>query len=606
VRTISNKFSENNLLLILSAIAAAVVYSRFLFYGHISWDDPEMVFRNRAVHEFDLKSLWTGHFVGNYIPLTMTIHALNWWIFESNDWGHHLVNIIFHLFNGYLVYTTVKKLFNKDLVGITAACIFLLHPLQVESVGWISELKNIISTTFYFSGLISYNHYKRSGKLSGYIICLLLFILGCLCKSSVVIFPITLLCIDMIINRRIRWKDVLEKLPFLALSVLFGIINLKTQAADMFINYSHQFPIHERIGYAGFALLKYLQLFILPTGLSTIYSHPENMRAVVIGYIFIVILLGIIIFLLKNKKYELVTVIAFILVNLILVLQFIPFGEVLYADRYMYVAVTGFGILAGKLIHTARNSVWILSAILLILGVLTFARIGKWESSIVLFEDILKKFPNEFVALNSAGVERMFMNDDNNALRYFNKATEVAPGNYKGFYNRGLLFLKKGMSGKAIANFNKALELHKYPKAYAGKAAAYYMAGDISKAMDDAKKALELDPKNSRAYFVLGNCYSDINRLDEAIEQYNNAIAINPIEADLYFRRGIAFGRIGNYRQSVADLNTCLQYNPSYYDAFYWRAGAKMKLKLNPCSDLRIAFENKVPLSGEAYNKYCR
>src|SRR5690606_15240794 len=129
--------------------------------------------------------------------------------------------------------------------------------------------------------------------------------------------------------------------------------------------------------------------------------------------------------------------------------------------------------------------------------VMSYGRIKVWKSAIHLYKDIIKKYPNEFIALNSAGVESMFLNEDLKALEYFDRAVEVAPRNYKGFYNRGLLYLKNGRPKDAILSFNEALDLYDYGKAYTGRASAYYLLNDIPKAMNDANKALQMDNKNS-------------------------------------------------------------------------------------------------------------
>ena len=109
---------KEHLIIIIALIITSIVYFKFLFYNHISWDDPEMVFKNKAVQNFDIKALFTNHYVGNYIPITMLVHALAWLFFDNNDSGHHLINILFHLLNGVLVYIITNKLFklNSNMV----------------------------------------------------------------------------------------------------------------------------------------------------------------------------------------------------------------------------------------------------------------------------------------------------------------------------------------------------------------------------------------------------------------------------------------------------------------------------------------------------------
>jgi protein O-mannosyl-transferase len=600
------KSARENPFVYSAFLLAALLYSTFFFYGHISWDDPEMVFRNRSVREFNLKQLLTGHYVGNYIPLTMLMHAADWAIFHAHDWGHHLVNLLFHLLNGLLVWRLGKMLFNNHIVSAAGVIIFLLHPLQVESVGWISELKNVLSTTFYLAGLIQYVKYLTGHEKRFYFYSFLLFLTGCLSKSSVVVFPLSLICIDLLVNRPVNRGMFINKIPFLIVSVVIGLINIYTQAADQFINHAHEFPYPERLGYAGYAIFKYTQLFLLPFNLSIIYPYPEQRHGMIAGYITLLALGSVITVLARKKQWQWLSLVLFILSNLILVLQFLPFGEVLFADRYLYVPVIGFAWLAGLVLARVKTST--VAFIILMAGysVLCFSRIQVWRSAIHLYEDIIAKYPKQFVALNSAGVEKMFMNEDAGALAYFNRAISAAPRNYKGYYNRGLLYLKNNKPAKAIQSLNDALALYDYPKAVTARAAAYYHMGDIPKAINDARHAIESDTRNARAHFVLGNCYNDLNKLNEAIDEYDQSIAINPYEADFYFKRAIAYGKMQQFTQCLDDLNKCLGIDPNYFEAYYWKGVAKVNLKRDPCQDFAAAARHNHEPAQKAYEKYCR
>ena len=234
-----------------------------------------------------------------------------------------------------------------------------------------------------------------------------------------------------------------------------------------------------------------------------------------------------------------------------------------------------------------------------------------WTSALSLYEDIIKKYPDEFVALNSAGVECMFLNQDDKALEYLNRAVKVAPDNYKGFYNRGLLHLKNKKPELAINSFNQTLKLYDYHKAYAGRASAYYMISDFPKAILDANYVLRNDKQitsssASRAHFVLGNCYSDMNKLEEAMKEYNKCLEINNEEPDFYFKRAIVFGKKQDFNSCLGDLDICLKFNPKYYEAYYWKGVAKVNLKLNPCEEFKLAAVQNIQPAINAYNKYCR
>ncbi len=601
------KYIKQHWVLSLLIIISFLVYLKLLFYGHISWDDPEMVFKNKAVKNFDLKTLFTNHYVGNYIPITMLGHSLAWLLFENWAGGHHLINILLHLVNGILVYRLAEYLFKSNLVSLIGAAIFLLHPLQIESVAWIGELKNVLSSTFYLASTLAYMQFSEEHKKSYQLKYILFFLLGCLSKSSVVVLPFVFIAIDFFKSASFSWKIIITKIPLLLLSILFGIINLKTQSADLFINHAHEFPLWQRNALAGFALLNYLILFLLPVNLSVIYPYPPiNTATFVIGFAFFIGLFIISFLCWKRKKYMLLFLIFFMLINLVLVLQFIPFGEVLYADRYAYIPIIAFAWFIGTLILKLQvKPVFILPLLLLPLALLSYQRITLWKNAITLYESILKIYPQQYVALNSAGVECMRLNEDKKALNYLNEAIKVAPNNYKSFYNKGLLLIKNNKPKQAIESFNKALQLYQYPKAFAARASAYYMLGHIAKGMNVTTQIISEDKKNATAHFVLGNCYNDINKLDVALIEYNTCIELNTEDADYYFKRAIVFGKKQEFKESLSDLTICISINPLYREAYYWRGVAKLNLKLNPCDVFQVADRSNFEPAVKAYYKYC-
>jgi tetratricopeptide (TPR) repeat protein len=309
----------------------------------------------------------------------------------------------------------------------------------------------------------------------------------------------------------------------------------------------------------------------------------------------------------KQKKYQAAAIILFVITNLILVLQFIPFGEVLYADRYAYIPLIGFAWLIGLILSNLKLPVSILSFVFIALfSVFSFSRSLDWKSAINLYEDINKKYPNQFLVLNSIGVESMFLNENEKALDYLNRAVSVAPRNYKGFYNRGLLYLKNNQPEQAIKSFNQTLELYNYSKAYVGRANTYYMLGDFPKAINDANFVLKTEENNTKAHFVLGNCYNDLNRLEDALNEYNICLKYNKDEAEFYFKRGIVYGKKQDFNACINEINICLQLNPNYFEAYYWRGVAKVNLKQNGCEDFKIAAQKNHQPAIDAFNKFCR
>ena len=601
-------FIQKEWAFLISCALTVIAYSLFFTYGYISWDDPEMVFKNTDVQNFKLSAFFQKAYVGNYIPVTMLAHSIIWQAFGESAGWHHAMALLLHIVNAWLVLHLGRKLFQGEAAAFIGASIFLLHPTQLESIGWIGEFKTPVYSFFFLLSILAYLNSSAGYKSKSFYFSLLFFALSLLSKPSAVTLPVILLVIDLLQKQKTFKQTVIALLPFIALAAVFSYVNLETQTKAQFINQAHAFPYWQRVLFAGFALLKYLGLFLAPIQLSVIYPYPIGSTAVMVtGALAVLLLLLVIGFAIKKKHINVLLALAMVVINLLPVLQFIPFGEVLYADRYLYLPLIGFGWLLGLGFERLKLPTQAVAMpLLIVLCFLSFMRSKAWSTALNLYENVLTHSPNSFVALNSAGVECMQTNADDKANIYFSTAISDNPRNYKGFYNRGLLRLKTGKPAEAIADFNACIALYEYSKAYAGRAAAFCQLQDFSKAKQDAEYAVGLDANQSKALFVLGECYNAMNQLQTAISYYNQAIAVQVNEPDFYFKRAIAYGKLQQFDACISDLEVCLYLNATYYEAYYWRGVAKVNLGQNACPDFETAAKHQVQPAVSAYYKYCQ
>jgi tetratricopeptide (TPR) repeat protein len=584
-----------------------LVYGKVVFFDYISWDDPEMVFKNRDVTNFKIQNLFSSYYVGNYIPMTMLVHSISYLLFKDWAGGHHLINILFHLINGWLLYKLLLKLNFKFNSIFIILGLFLIHPLQVETVVWISELKTILMLTFFILSCHFYLRYLNNQRIIYFIGSLVMFVLACFSKSYAVILPFFLLAIDYLLNNKFTIKSVIYQTPFFIISLLVGLLNIKAQTADQFINYSHDFHFYQKLCNAGFAIFNYLKNYVAPVNLYPLYAFPEFTSIVKItGITIILAMIALIIYALLNQKYHLLLILVLFVISLILVLQFIPFGEALFADRYMYLSTICFSFaLAGLINKSASFSKVISVGAILIFAGLSLKSISPWENSKLLFSHVVKNEPGSFVALNSLGTELMFQNENQLAENYLNQAIASNPKNHKGYYNLGLLYTKINQPIKAIDQFNKTLSIIEYNKAFVARANAYYMLSDYSKAMQDASYAIKKDTLNDKAYFVLGNCYNDINDLNKALTNYNKAINLANNNPEFYLKKGIVLGKLQDFNGCREQLNNSIELQPDNGEAYYWRGVASVNLNQNPCNDFQQAVKFNYPPASNALNKYC-
>jgi tetratricopeptide (TPR) repeat protein len=371
--------------------------------------------------------------------------------------------------------------------------------LQVETVAWVSAKNNLVYSVFFLLGLIQYSKFIVEGMRKYYVYALLFFVLSVLSKPSAICFPLVLILLDYLLKSKMDFKSlIINKIPFIMVAAILGLATIYTRTEDKFINQNHAYAIHERIGYAGYAILQYIYKFFIPMDLSVIYPYPQNKTvSIIIGYVVIAILIFGIYKLYKSSSKIIFFGLLFFIVNLLLVLQFIPFGEVLTADRYMYLPIIGISLALLSIIPLKESQLKIAGiALILVFGSLTFMRASVWKNSISLYSDIIKKYPHSFVALNSLGAEYMLNKNYDMSLRYLNAAINENTEYYKGYYNRGLLYAQTDRMKNALRDFDKAIALKQYSKAYVARANAYYILKDFSKAISDAESVLKTDANN--------------------------------------------------------------------------------------------------------------
>jgi tetratricopeptide (TPR) repeat protein len=594
--------------LILCAIVV-LVYIKLFSAGFISWDDGDVVLNNKDVHHFDIKAFFTNYYVGNYAPISMIGFAIDWLIFKGNAGGHHAISLLFHVINGVLVYYLINLILKDKLKALLCALIFCFHPLQVETVAWVSAKNNLVYSLFFLLGLISYSKFILEGIRKYYIYALVFFILSVLSKPSAICFPVVLVLIDYLLKPKLEFKSLLlNKIPFIIIAIILSIATIYTRTEDKFINQNHAYAIHERIGYAGYAILQYIYKFLIPINLSVIYPYPQDKTlSLMIGYA-IVLLFVFGCYKLYKSKHKLVLYgLLFFVTNLILVLQFIPFGEVLTADRYMYLPIVGLSLIAVNFLPSNQTYLKVSSvSIILVLGTITFMRASVWKNSISLYTDIIKKYPHSFVALNSLGAEHMLNKNYDMSLRYLNAAINENTNYYKGYYNRGLLFAQTDRMKDALKDFDKAITLKQYSKAYVARANVFYTLKDFPKAIADAEIVLKTEPGNAKANYVLANCYDDLNQLNKAINYYNKTIASSSENPLFYLRRAIVYGKMQQFQACIQDLDMSTAIDPNYAEAYYWKGVVKVNMKQNPCADLRKAVDLGFTAAQQPLMNYCR
>ncbi|UCS92433.1 hypothetical protein KZP23_17275 [Echinicola marina] len=338
-------------------------------------DDDWMLYNNPYVYSLDLDTIstyFTRFYSGQYSPLNTLLYGIIYYYIGMDAFAYHLMSLVLHILNSVLVFKIVEELTSRDgtrlylrresFVPFLTALLFLIHPIQVESVVWISASKIVLYSFFLFCGLLSYIRYVRKLKTSLLIWSLLFFVLGFGAKEQIVVFPFLLILLDYFFDRSFRTKKmVLEKLPFLILAGVFCLVSLFAQQEGFSNKLENEYyPFFERTILATYAFSEYLFKIFLPIKLSYWYSFPmEPGSPLPLKYyfypLFIVSFFYFIFTLVKKDKQINLYILfglMFFIINIFLTLHIVPMARgVFMADRYVYVGSIGLFFIFSQLIE---------------------------------------------------------------------------------------------------------------------------------------------------------------------------------------------------------------------------------------------------------------
>jgi tetratricopeptide (TPR) repeat protein len=553
---LSSPGKKNFVLCLLLTAIALVAYNRAAANDFINFDDPEYVLNNvhlRAGTSWEtVKWAFTTFEAANWHPLTWLSHALDYRLFQLNPAGHHYVNVLFHSANAVLLFLLLVTATRRTWPSWMVAALWAVHPINVESVAWISERKNVLSMFFFLLAMLAYGKYVQKPKLSSYFTVAIAFALGLMAKPQIITFPFLLLLWDYWPLKRLENPGLsqsrpstlswlaLEKLPLLLLSAGSALITIKAQALGNAVRTTSEFPLSSRVGNALVSYVRYIELAFWPARLSPVYPHPEGSLPVWQPLSAALLLGAITVFVLwhRQKRYLLVGWLWFLgaLVPMIGLLQV---GQQAMADRYAYLPFIGLFIMVvwgvAELCGQRRISPAVIApgfaAVLITLGAVTYHQLGYWRNSEVLWT----------------------------------RALEVTSKNYTAHRNLADTLARQGRSEEAIAHYEASARLHVYPAGEVLTLGMYEQQnGHIAGAIEQFKKVLRSpdDGLRGSANDYLGAAYMQLGKNDLAGESYADALQINPNDAVALVGSGL-LAYPGNPEFAAAQFSRAVSARPS-------------------------------------------
>ncbi|HNQ66492.1 MAG TPA: tetratricopeptide repeat protein [Smithella sp.] len=552
-----NNISRKQSILVILIIIAMVLYIYWPVqdYGFIYFDDDVYVTQNihlqSGITTDGLRWAFTTTYFGLWNPLTWLSLMLDYRIFGLNAGGYHWTNVILHILNAVLLFFLLRILTGAEWRSAFVAALFAVHPINVESVAWIAERKNVLSTFFWMTTMLCYVWYAKRPGWKRYVPVLISFAMGLMSKPMLVTLPFVLLLIDYWpLNRTaiaieettghpLNLKKekisflIMEKIPLFILSAIVIFLTIGAPRTDQTIYTTFAW----RMGNVVFSYVAYLKNLFSPLDLHVYYlslSVPFwKLFACAVFLIFVTI------FVCRYfKRHPYLPVGWFwYLGTFVPVIGFIQIADHTMADRYAYVPFIGIFMMiawGGEKVFPKTVFLKKILIVLFILIIIFFAvtsrnQIKIWENTVTLFNHVIEKDPKNHLAYQVIGQEMAKRGEHEKALTYFDTALKIHPQFFPAYSNKALVLKKMGKHDEAMKNFETAGRLNKNsPELFYNLSFIYLEEGNYEESLQYALKAIRIKPDYEEAYNIAGIASVEAGKIKEGIDYFQKSLRINP------------------------------------------------------------------------------
>jgi Flp pilus assembly protein TadD, contains TPR repeats len=565
---------------LILAIVTMLAYQP-AWHGGLLWDDDNTTTPPELRSLDGLRRIWfQPRATAQYYPLLFSSYWLQQRLWGDSPSGYHLINLILHI--GCVVLVLKILRFLRIPGAELAAIIFALHPVNVETVAWISERKNTLSGIFALAATLSYLKFDDTRSRRSYLLAIGLFVFGLLSKTAIVTLPLAWLVIFWWKRGAISWRrDVVPSIPFFFLSVAAGLITRWFE--NIGIGYKARIldlSLLDRCLIAGRALWFQLSKLLWPSNLTFVYPRWDINAGVWWQYLFPVGVLGLLVILWSLRRWSRAPL-AGVLIYILLLLPSLGFLNIYFfvysfvADHWQYLAclgiitpcASGIVLLAGR---TESWQGWLEPGLTLVLGgvlfVLTWQQSRMYTDIETLYRTTITRNPACWMAQVNLGNILYKANRIPEAMELFNQAMRIKPA--VAHYSIGNAFMQKSRTSEAIGEYEQALEIDpEYAEAHNNLGSALLLTGRTSEAIIEYEHALRINPGNAATHNNLGNALIQTGRASEAIAHYKEALRITPNSTDAHNNLAAALTQIGRISEAIEEIKAALRINPGDADA---------------------------------------
>jgi protein O-mannosyl-transferase len=607
-------------------LSAALVYGQVANFDFVNFDDFEYVRYNFMVQKGltweGIQWAFTSTAMANWHPLTWLSHMLDCQLFGLNPGAHHLINLSFHLLNSVLLFLVLRQMTGCLWQSAFVAALFALHPLHVESVAWIAERKDVLSTLFWILAMGAYAAYARSSTLANYLLVVLFFCLGLMAKPMLVTLPVLFLLMDYWPLNRFRFvqpapppppnptvaepaskkkrhkgrsgqKDqpskarvkgpdrrlvrvLVEKIPLFILSAVSSGITIYAQEKGGAVVPVMDLRLAERMANAVVSYVLYLWKMIWPLDLAVFYPFQYRPLPDIAICAAVLVIVSAAAFW-KRKPYPyLLFGWLWYLVSLLPVIGLIKVGNTEIADRYTYITLTGpFMALAWWAADTAKkwhSPKYVLPSVAILVVsacmALTTLQVGHWRNSVTLFSHALNVTENNFMAHNNLAAIDIREGKLEDAMLHLEKAQKMHPRSALVQGNMGIVMVKKGKIDEAVGYFEKALSLDpRSSEACLELGNIYLLKESPDRAIEYFECTLRSGRHESLAYTGLAEAFIMTGQMEQALSYGLRALEGQPDNARLHYNIANIYVRKGRIGEAVDQYKDAVRIQPDYAKA---------------------------------------
>ena len=583
-------------------VVVLLIFGQTLRFAFINLDDNLYVYENpivlSGVHLDSLRWALTAFHSANWHPLTWISHMIDARFFGSNPGPQHFVNVLFHAANSVLAFVTFRRLTGDTWKSAIVAFVFAVHPAHVESVAWIAERKDVLSTMFWLLTMLAYERYARAASdedppvsaflTSPYLLVVLCLALGLTAKPMLVTLPFVLLLLDYWPLGRLNTvgdfkRLFIEKLPLLALSIASCAATILAQRAFGALESFETLPLLSRISNALVSYVKYIGMMFFPSGLGILYPHHEiGIGSAIASLLLLIAISAFCIWAGRGRRYLLVGWLWFI-GTLVPVIGIVQVGGQSMADRYTYVPYFGLFVIVvwggaelfQRLGLDRKVQIGVAAVAIIALSAVAYTQTRYWRDSESLFVHTLNVTGDNYLISHNLCYFYVFADRLAEARPLCESSLNINPNYADGYNTLGILELKENKLTESEQTFRDTIgRWPRYAPAYGNLATVLI----IQQRPEDAEKVLEAATRVGegvidRTQWIghvrdLAALYVAQNKYDKAAENYTRAIFLAPNRADLRFAAASAFYRSGKFDPALQQLQAAISLDPNNAESF--------------------------------------